>query len=248
MLTIISDSDSKRDESIILEKINRIPPIELRSRLSSEGKEIWDDIKAEYEILRAELCAYFAGEESILCLGGDIEDYLKLRRDQLLSFYSLIRESWKYLHPYYGVDEHGNRLTPGLLLCATLDMEWRGKITPAVAGYCVINPRKSYELRSKIRKAKGFQGDTAKFKQKEKQLKKDLSAHAGEFQQFVILEIAILSHCRAAAETDKSVSKKLRDFVNHSQELEKFLYRKFDFRRAKTQIWEKGERKTPDVP
>lgn len=248
MLTNISDSDSKQDESIILEKINGIPPIKLRSRLSSKGKEIWDDIKAEYEILRAELRAHFAGEETIICLEGDIGDYLKLRRDQLLSFYSLIRESWKYLQPYYGVDKDGNRSTPGLLLCATLDMEWRGKITPVVAGYCVVNPRKSYELRSKIRKAKGFQDDSAKFKQKEKQLKKDLLAHAGEFQQYAMLEPEILSHCRTAAETDESVNKKLKDFDNHSQEVEKFLYRKFDFRRAKTQIWEKGERKTPDVP
>lgn len=247
MLTTISDSDSKRDESIILDKINGIPPIELRSTLSSQGKKLWDNIKAEYEILRTELRAHFAGEETIICLGGDIEDYLKLRRDQLLSFYSLIRESWKYLRPHYGVDKDGNRRTPGLLLCETLDMEWRGKITPAIAGYCVVNPRKSYELRTKIRKAKGFQDDSAKFKQKEKQLKKDLLAHAGEFQQFAMLEPEILFHCRAAAETDESVSNKLEEFDNHSQKVEKFLYREFDFRRAKTQIWEKGEIKTPDV-
>jgi hypothetical protein len=237
---------SEPDRSAILKKIHDIPPIELRKHFSLEGKELWDSVKCEYQILHAELCAHFTGEEPIFSLlEGEIKDYLRLRRDQLLSFYSLIREAWEYLKPDYGVDAHGNRLTPGLLLNATLEMEWRGKIAPALEGYCVVNPRKSYELRSKVRKTKGFQGESPKFKQKEEQLKKDLSAHIGVFKQFAMLEVAILSHCRFAAKTNKYVKDKLDHFDHYSQELERFLYSYFDFRRAKSQIWERGERKTP---
>jgi|SRR5919202_3051642 hypothetical protein len=245
MRTIISEPD----KSAILAKINDIPPIELRSALSPEGQALWENVKAEYEILHLELCAYFAGQETILSsLPDSIRQWLGFRRDQLLSFYELIRESWTYLKPHYGHDRKGNRLTPGLLLIATLDMEWRGKITPAVAGHCVVNPRKSYEIRTRTRNAKKLESSNPGLKQLEKdlsaqkQLEKDLSAHMGAFKQFALLEVAILSHCRAAAKNDEFVRRKLNDFDRYSQDLEKFIYKEFDFRKAKTQIWEKGQK------
>lgn len=235
MITVISEPD----KSAVLAKINDIPPTELRSTLSPEGQVLWENIKNEYEILHAELCAYFAGEETILSpLSDSIRQYLGVRRNQLLSFYELIRESWKYLKPHYGHDKKGNRLTPGLLLIATLDIEWRAKILPATAGYCVVNPRKSYELRTRIQKAKELKPNNPALKR----LKKDLSAHMGIFEQFANLEVAILSHCRVAAETDKFVRDKLHDFDGYCQDIEKFMYKEFDFRKAKVQIWEKGRK------
>jgi hypothetical protein len=231
---------SEPDKSAILAKLNDIPPSELRSALSPEGQALWENVKNEYEILHFELRAYFAGEETILSpLPDNIRQWLGFRRDQLLSFYELIRESWTYLKPHYGHDKKGNHLTPGLLLIATLDMEWRGKITPATEGYCVVNPRKSYEIRTRTRNlAKALESSNVALNQ----LKKDLSAHMGLFKQFAELEVAILSHCRVAAKNDEFVRSKLNDFDRYSQNIEKFIYKEFDFRKAKAQIWEKGRK------
>jgi hypothetical protein len=242
VITVISEPD----KSAILAKFNDIPPSELRSAVSPEGQALWENVKSEYEILHVELRAYFAGEETVLSpLPDRIRQWLGFRRDQLLSFYELIRESWTYLKPHYGHDKKGNRLTPGLLLIATLDMEWRGKIAPATEGYCVVNPRKSYEIRTRTRKeAKALESSNPALKQLAalKQVEKDLSAHMGVFKQFAMLEVAILSHCRVAAKNDEFVRSKLNDFDSYSQSMEKFIYKEFDFRKAKTQIWEKGRK------
>jgi hypothetical protein len=236
MTTIIT----KQDQMVILTGIDGLPPIQA-SYLSEDGQKLWRSVRNEYQILHDELKAYFAGEESLLPkLEGDFKDYMILRRDWCLAFYSLIRDAWKYLEPFYGTDKNGNPLNPGKLLIAILDMESRGKMVPAVIGRCDINPRKSYDLKTKICKAK-----EGKLQELEiKQLEKDAQKHDRSFRPFGELEVAILSHCRAAAETNKQIYQQMFRLDDLSESIQKHIYKCFNFRKGKAQIWEKGFKTT----
>jgi hypothetical protein len=227
---------TKQDQAVILTGIDGLPPIQA-SYLSEDGQKLWNSARNEYRILHDELKAYFAGDESLLPkLEGDFKDYMILKRDCCLAFYSLIRDAWEYLKPCYGTDKNGNPLTPGKLLIAILEMESRGMMVPAFVGRCDINPRKSYELRTKIRKAE--KGKLREFEVR--QLEKDAKNHDGSFHLFAKLEVAILSHCRAAAETNKQIKKQMLRLDDIREELQKHSYKRFNFRKRKAEVWEKG--------
>jgi hypothetical protein len=221
----------------LLSKEGKIPPKALRPYLSHDGQELWDTVDFEYQHLHQELKAYFQGLPSQLeSLPEQWRVYLEAKKRWFLSLYELIRQAWSHLTPYHQ-DRHGNPLTPGLLAAELLEIQCKGELLPAIAGRAEIAPRRNYELGAKIAKAR-HKGTRAT-----DQLMKDARRGWGEFYESASYIVAVLSHCRAASH-DKYVKQSLKAYDLAASELDAIIIKQGQYAKCKTQVWEKGSRKS----
>ncbi len=223
----------------LLCKRDKIPPKFLkRHYLSPDGQNIWDAVEFEYSRFHSELMAYFQGLPSQLeDLDGRWRDYLEAKKHWFLALYELVRTSWKYLDVCH-IGKNGKRLTPGILTAEILESESKGKLLPAIAGRAEVAPRRNYELNSKIAKA-AHRGDRAS-----NQLYKDSKRNWGEFYKHASLEVAVLSHCRFAANQDKYVKSVLENYDLAVRKMDAVIVKHWKYAKAKQQVWEGGSIKT----
>lgn len=235
---------SHEEQTRLLSKKNKIPPIELRQYLSQDGQGLWDTTNFEYYHFHAELKAYFQGLPSQLqSLSEEWRCYLETKRKWFLALYELIRQSWQYLTPYHK-DKNGNELTPGLLAAEILEAECKGSLLPAVADRVEIDPRFNYDLPAKIAKA-NHKGKHS-IDQLDYNCRKKWGEQYGDYSLYkaASLEPAILSWCRYAASKDKYAKDALKAYELAVEDLQSVLVKHWNYRKRKQEIWENGSRKS----
>ncbi|WP_298913531.1 hypothetical protein [uncultured Nostoc sp.] len=240
MLTIIPETE----QTIILKKLNGLPPFYLLGDLNLKQIEHWFSVKSICQKIHSVLERFFSGNPPLEELVNEDKELFGRLLDFYVTLYFVIHWGWKDIeaafakwHTSYYTDKLPFE-SPGETLAEILERDAAVMFWQCKQGRFDFRPRKLYQLHlQKKKKAKGKLSDQASL-----QYEKDAKALARPFESLRELEIFCVeaSYLGAQERNDIFLNFKIQELLQKSDRLSDELNRYF--RDAKGHAWEDGNK------
>ncbi|WP_414589345.1 hypothetical protein [Scytonema sp. PCC 10023] len=236
---------SSEDQTVILEKLDGLPPEYLLNELTQDQKEHWYGVKDVFQKTHLSLKAFFSGNPNPLqSLPDEEKELYGHLTDYYISLYGLIQWGWEDIlsqfaqwHSDYYTEDFPFR-TPGETLADIMQRDAGAQYWQCKIGRHDFKPRKMYQLRLQAKKLIEGKLSPKQMSQHEK----DVKALAKPFQLFKELEIFCVNACRMGVQSrkDKLLKLKIQDYERKRENLSDLLHR--HYRNMRGYAWENGKK------